>query len=1352
MFIISPKRCLGLFLLYLFTCGVVSGQPVNYIGIEQGLSNNAVTSIYQDARGFMWFGTYDGLNRYDGYGFKVYRNVIGDTASLCSNSIYTTTGDDEDHVWVGTQNGVSIFDQGSGRFKQLSYINSLGRRMASVQDNIRIIEAVGGMMLVGTQHNCLIVTDKGGGPGRQVASPVPGFGDVTAIGEDPMTHRIWVFIQQVGLCAYDPKERSLRVVSSLITQAYCLRVTRDRSVWIGNDGGCFRLDPEQGKMWPSVLPPTGKVVDLCEDRQGRLWIASDGGGVWVKAPGDEKAVPFRQGPGLPAISSNAVYAVYEDQDGRKWIGTLRGGINMISPAQEPFKKVTLASSVPANPADNFVLSFCADDRDNLWIGTDGAGLRYWDRHEGKFTEYRSDPANPRTIGSNFITSLIKDEDGDLWASTWFGGIGRFQPSTRSFRRYTCYNPERNVVENNVWVMYEDRGHTIWASTTNDGSLYYFDKGRDRFELLDNRLQNLQCIYEDKAGGFWGGNYSSLIAIDRAQLRHRTYDIGFPVRCIHEDSRGRFWVGTQDGGLLLMDRATGKYIRYTSSASGLPSNTILRILEDRSGYLWISTFNGLCRFDPVSGFCRTFSSSDGLQSSQFSFNAALALRTGEFVFGGIRGFNIFFPDSIRDQTAAPKLYLNGLRVGNKEVGTGWGDDNKGLRLPFDQGTVSIDFLALAYAGSDKISYAYRLDGWDKSWNYVGNIRTAYYSQLQEGSYTFKVKALNAGGRWSDAVSLLHITVLPPWYRSWWAYLIYGLSLCGLVLVYVEYTRYKERLKYEIRLAHLENEKEREIAERRLSFFTHISHEFRTPLTLIINPLKQWVEGNPASAESGGLMTVYRNARRLLSLVDQLLLFRKADVDMDALSITRVDIAGVCREVYALFLQQARSRQMDYRLEAPAAALWIHADLEKVEIVLFNLLSNAFKFTPQGGTVVIHLDQEGDTVRIVVRDSGCGIDEQERPFVFDKFRQGIQGGRRQPGFGIGLFLVKHFVEAHKGAVGLSSTPGQGTSITLLLPVNAGPATFEPPAANEHVLLKELAADIEQEPATKTRTTARPAEGKSPSELLTEKRSILIIDDDQDIRDYLRRAFTDQFLILDAASAEEGWTLAENQLPDLIISDVQMQGMDGIALCNRIKQSDTLGHIPVILLTAMTSPDMKLKGLEEGADDYITKPFDIHLLHAKVESVLRNRHVLQRYFFDSITLRESAVRVPAEYRNFLAKCIQVVEENIDVDDFNIKKFSQAMGMSHRALYHKIKSVSGQSAVAFIRSIRLRRAAVLMLREDLNISQAAFQVGMGDVKYFREQFSRTFGMTPSEYIKKYRSLFNRDLTVIPTPEGGEM
>lgn len=1325
--------------------------PVRILGIEQGLSNNAVMSICQDHNGFLWIGTYDGLNRWDGYGFKVFHNVIDDSTSLATNTIYSIEEDESHCIWVGGQKGLSMYNVLTSKFSRVRY-TSLSGSLESIQDNIHIVRAAGpGCILVATQHNGLLVFKNGTANGLQIPLIIndrhSGNYDVTGLAQGA-DHRLWVFVQHEGLFNYDPAQKKLSRVNSSIQQANCLKIDRKGRLWLANDGGVFLYDPPSNSYSGNFMLVKAKVVTLCSDKQGVLWIGSDGAGLWSLPNNATSASPMTGGNGKPLINSNSVYTIYEDTEGRKWVGTLRGGINIIDPSPPSFEKVVYQPPSGGDLVDNFILSFC-EDAGNVWIGTDGAGLRYWDRVKNSYRNFRHTASDPRGISSNFITSIIEDHKGELWMSTWFGGVNRLNKATGTFERYTCFNTVTNAEENNVWFLFEDSQKTLWAGATNEGSLYYLDKGLNKFVLFDNSLTNLQCMLEDSGGDLWGGNYTTLIKIDRKLKKHVLYNMGYAVRCMHEDRDKNLWIGTQGGGLFLFNKGDGHFTQYTTK-DGLPSNMLLQILEDKDGSLWISTFNGLTKFNLKTRTFRNFTQSDGLQSNQFSFNAATVLSTGEFLFGGIKGFNYFFPDSVHYSEDAPRVFLDGVKVNDKPIG----DDTSyvsgrdmekvtQITVPYNKSILSMDFLALTFAGADKVKYAYYLDGWDKNWNYI-NARTANYSRLAAGSYDFKVKVSGPDGKWGKEAQLLRIIILPPWYQTWWAYCLYAMVFAGSIYLYIEYTRKQERMKFEIKLAHLESEKEKNLSERKLSFFTNISHEFRSPLALIIDPLKKAMTQTGGKLPAEDLAVAHRNARRLLSLVDQLLLFRKADSGGDVLKISTIDVVALCNEVYQCFAQQASSREISYHFIAPTEPIQIQGDYEKIEIALFNLLSNAFKFTPRGGQIEFILREAGEKVCIEIKDTGIGIQASDLNKVFDKFQQVHAGSKGKAGFGIGLFLVKNFIERHKGTVVCKSAPGEGASFTICLlrqiPELGETYIMEGPG-RKFELLEEL---MEEENGVFEEAPGIPSDGKTAEEVVTDKKSILLIDDNAEILQYLQRLFSSKYLLYTASNGIDGFGLAEEHIPDLIISDINMTGMDGIELCTKIKQSGSLGHIPVILLTAATTSETKLKGIEGGADDYFTKPFDSEHLSARVEALLKNRNTLQRYFLDSITLKESTVKVPKEYQDFLRKCIAIIEENIDNEEFTMKKFSKAMGMSHSRLNQKVKAISGQRLNAFIRSIRLRRAAVLMLTENVNVSQAAFQVGINDARYFREQFVGIFGITPSEYIKKYRQSFNQQLNTI--------
>jgi len=577
-------------------------------------------------------------------------------------------------------------------------------------------------------------------------------------------------------------------------------------------------------------------------------------------------------------------------------------------------------------------------------------------------------------------------------------------------------------------------------------------------------------------------------------------------------------------------------------------------------------------------------------------------------------------------------------------------------------------------------------------------------------------------------------------------LYLLAGIGAIFAYLEYNKNKEKLKYKVKIAELESKKEKEIAEKQSSMFTYISHEFRTPLSLIINPLKKAVQKESVQNGSSGsdLAIAHRNARRLLSLVDQLLLFRKAENDADSLRLSPINVNNLCNEVYQCFVNQAKDKSIRYNFGIPDHEIVIIGDYEKIEISLFNLMSNAFKYTPIGGEINLKLTENDQQVYLEISDSGDGIEPKDIEVIFEKFKQIKSKVSIGTGFGIGLYIVKYFVDKHKGTVSCTSEIGKGS--TFKLTFLKGDSHFDNVEITNEIpkrsqLFDELIIDDGEE-----HQVSNPAVSETDFQkiMLTDKRTVLIIDDNVEIRAYLIKLFSESYIVYSAENGEEGLKLTKKHMPDLVISDITMEEMDGLELCRKIKENDALSHIPVILLTASKNPETHLQGINDGADDYITKPFDDDILVARVESLLRNRSNLRTYFLDSITLKENTQKVPQEYQEILKKCIDIVEANIHKRDFTIKNFALEMGMSHRTLYTKIKIISGQTLNAFIRSVRIRRAAMLMLTEDINITQASAEVGFEDPKYFRQQFVKLFGMTPSEYIKKYKSSFNSDLNVI--------
>ncbi|MGF2412006.1 MAG: hybrid sensor histidine kinase/response regulator transcription factor, partial [Ferruginibacter sp.] len=1159
-----------------------------------------------------------------------------------------------------------------------------------------------------------------------------------------------VFILDMGLYQFDLGTEKMIAVNTTIKVANCMEPDKEGNIWMGSDKGLHKFNIASGSYTNYYAVAPGKlnspqVISLCFDDKENLWIGTDGGGVNILDKATHTFSYILPDEGKNKLTSESVYSIIKDKESRIWIGTLKGGCNIIDEQQSRFRTVAYNPLAKNTLPSNFIYSFCEDRENNVLIGTDGGGLSIWNRKTNVFSNYKYIAGNAHSLSHNSVTSIKQDYTGDTWVATFGGGINKFNKATNSFQHYSCINDSTGYENVNVWLLYEDSKRTLWATTFSNGKLYRLNRTANKFEVVSQQLNNLVAITEDSEGNLWAGNSNQLIKIDTLNRQHAFYEMGKPVRAIYEDRKHNFWLGGEGGGLILFDRKQGKIIQRFSDADGLCNNAVLNIKEDKEGNLWLSTFNGLSKFDPVKKLFKNFYQSDGLQSNQFSYNAALQLSNGEMLFGGISGFNIFSPENITVRKYMPPLFITGILINNKPVAevsefiTKADNAQIGeLKIPYNEAVLSLRFNALEYSSPEKILYAYYLDGWDKGWNYTGNVRNINYNNLREGSYTLRIKNTNSNGEWNASETVLKIIILPPWYRSWWAYLIYLAAAAAVIYGYYRYRTQQSKLQYKIKLAQLTAEKEKAINENRQSFFTNITHEFRTPLTLIINPIKDILQKENDAAEKKELNFVYRNARRLLSLVDQLLLFRKTETDTGPLQIAQFNFYQLCHETFLYFIQQAKAKHIDYSFECDDNGLQIFGDKEKLDIVFYNLLSNAFKYTADRGKIIFRVIETPNTIEAAIIDNGQGIPQHIGEKLFEKYyRVNEKDKPVKPGFGIGLYLVKQFIDKHKGHISYSSNAGEGTSFYISLykgSLHFGDVEIHENETGGQHLLDEIVAGNEPDD-TILKTTTDGLES-----VISEKPSILITDDNAQMRSYLAQVFQQVFIVHEANSGEEGLKIAKEFQPDIIISDVVMQDMSGIDFCKAVKESATLNHIPFILITGSFSPESKLKGIENGADDYITKPFEKDMLVARVQSLIRKQQNLQKYFYDEITHQKNTLNISSEYKDFLEKCIAVVEKHLDDEEFNIQILAREIGMSHSSLYKKIKAISGQSANAFIRFIRLRKAAEMFINTNHNINETAFYVGIKDIKYFREQFFKTFGLKPSEYIEKYRKALGKN------------
>ncbi len=1352
------------------------------LDISKGLSNNSVNCIYQDTKGFCWFGTNDGLNRYDGYGFKVFRNKFNDSNALLSNRINVIDEDNKGRFWIGTREGLCLYSPATQQFNTVSFLNWQHK-----QDKINVIVSAilpgpADTRVVATAGQGIILYN--GLNGRQVPllenNRQVGRYLVQCLLRDRRSNDLYAFITGLGLGIY--RNNQVEIIDSTQRFAYAMQQDPSGLFWIGTENGLLSYDCRQhryGKAYTTANSPLeANVITGLYPEKDKMWVLTDGAGYYLY---DYAAGTLTRGK--EQLSSESLTSLYKDKESRIWIGTLRGGVNILDPNRIAFERVQQSNDHSKGLVSNFILSLYEDRDSSLWIGTDGSGISLWNRRANSFTTL-TNTGTPGCLPNNFVTNIIRDKNQQILVATFGGGVSRYNSASRSFQPIPLATPDGE--DKNAWVLHNDSRNITWAGTVRNGRLFMAAPGKNRFELYNNYITDVVSLHEDASGVMWAGSFNRIYRLDLARRFQQVYKIDKPARAFLDAGNDCFWIGTEGGGLVLFDKTKGVIRERLTEADGLCNNTVLNILTDREGFLWMSTLNGISRFDPRKKEFRNFYQADGLPSNEFNYNAALALADGRLAFGSIRGITLFQPAQMTGRIFQPPLQLTNILVeGTEHYKAGFPTlEQPGgvqeLRLPYDKAAITFDFVALEYSVPGKIQYAYFLEGWDKNWNYTDHRRTGNYSHLGEGTYRLFVKSTNGNGAWGPEKQLLLLVVAPPWYRTWWAYGLYLLAFAGAVYAVHDYRQRQERLKYEVRVAKInaqnereraerehrlaeqqreiadshqliaenerrisENEKqlaakEREINEKRFSFFTNIAHEFRTPLTLIINPVEDLLRKyQEEGSDDGDLRTVQRNSKRLLSLVNQLMLFRKAETEAEKLKVAPLNLTELCNEVFLSFQQEARANHISYTFEADEADTEVYLDREKTEITLYNLVSNAFKYTPPGGKITLGVKQQAGTVEVIVRDSGVGFSGEVGKKIFEKFyRAEGDDVSAKPGFGIGLYLVKTFTALQHGQISYQSEPGNGS--TFIVAYQKGKDHF----SNADLLVqKERAIKPAKAPLAplQVEPVESPVVSPMPDQLVSSRKNMLITDDDAEIRRYIHEIFRDHYHIQEAENGIEGLRLAKNHPPDVIISDIMMPGMTGLELCEQLKSQPELSHIPILLLTGSSSEEIQLKSAEKGADDYLTKPFSRELLQARVNTLLKNRGQIQQHFYDETTQRLSNLKISEEEKQFMNRCIAVIEDHLADEQFTVEAFAREMGMSHSNLYKKIKALYGYSTNGFIRFVRLRKAAQLFIDTAMNVNEVAFEVGITDVKYFRENFNKQFGLNPSAFIKKYRKALGK-------------
>jgi signal transduction histidine kinase/ligand-binding sensor domain-containing protein/DNA-binding response OmpR family regulator len=1365
--------------VFLLHTSFIPNQPENIIkkySVEDGLSLGIVTSITQDDKGLMWFATEDGLNRFDGYSFKVFKYVPDQENSLTGNFIQKVFKDSKEVIWVSSRYGLNRFDAKTESFTHYHHIPTNKGSIVG-NDITDITESGNGDLWVASYNSGFSYYNRAKDsfiPYNKQKLPELSSDKIISLHEDSKG-LLWVGTQDGGVNVFRvrngvvlEKDRSLsQDVSSSSSNIKSIYEDHLDNIWVGTSHGLALYQRENGKVFhfnaKDFSIRNNTILSIQEDSKEMLWVGVQGGGVYkldlrqLNEHALENLVftEVKGKDGNPLIQ-RSVQALYEDKDQNMWIGTYGGGIAMVSNLKERFINFHHGRTADAAEKDISYYGICTDKEGYLWLGTDGHGI-YKSKLNGGIDKHFTVGKGNTALKDNAILCALQDDYQNLWFGSYTHGLFLYSRETNSFLNFK-HAPADNTSlgGNDVRVIFEDSKHNIWVGT-NGGGLNLLDKETQTFTSFNSSNSSLtsndvRAIAEDKKGMLWIGTYGGgLYRLSPVRQSFTKFDYkpegkGYlssdVVLTLHLDKEENLWIGTEEDGLIMYNSFKKKLVRY-SEQNGLANNTVYAILSDFLGNIWMSTNKGLSKLDAKSKKFYNYDASDGLQSGQFNPGSALYNKAeGYMAFGGTEGLSLFYPAQVQERRSTPKVMITGLQLFNKPAelntaresfpGQAIGQRKKVILKP-GQSVFTIEFGALDYSSPEKNKYAYKLEGLDSEWNYVGSQRSATYRYLEPGDYTFMVKASNSNHAWGNDFTSIQISVLPPVWRTPLAYLFYLLVSAGLVYWgYVISTRQK-KLRRKLLLAKAQSRKERKLARERLSFFTEVSHEFRTPLTLMLGPLEEMIGKESCATPTGKkLSMVYRNAQKLLNLINQLLDYRKADAGNMVLKVRKGDIVGFTEEVYITFQELAERKRIDFNLYVPDVPVLAWYDREKLEMVLNNLLSNSFKYIGNGNAITVTIRTErGGTyesqagfVVVEVKDNGIGIPVGKLKHIFDWFYQGDPMAPMSSG--LGLALAKKLILLHKGQIFAESTEGEGSifGFKLLL----GKEHFEPSAIwdNEAPLVL-----LVSEPEAALVAEDSVVSGNSGHRKRLKK--ILIVEDEEEIRMFLKGCLEDTFHLIEAGNGKEGIEQTLTHHPDIIISDVMMPVMDGIAMCRELKSNIRTSHIPIVLLTAKTALTHHKEGLETGADAYLTKPFSPELLRIKLHNLLQSQEKLKRFYLNlfNINMPQPEKEAGSIDEKFLQSIYEILKTNLGNPDFNVNELSAALHMSRSLVYKKIKVLTGSSPVEYLRSLKMQEAARLLKSGRHKVFEVAYMVGFNDEKYFRQCFSKEFGCSPSNYIK---------------------
>ncbi|WP_303317224.1 two-component regulator propeller domain-containing protein [Flavivirga abyssicola] len=1360
----------------------------DHLTTNDGLSQSDINCIYQDEDGFMWFGTYDGLNKYNGYEFINYLPDANNEESISSNIIFDITGDKSGNLWIGTTGGgLNRFNKKTKKFTRYLHDVNDDNTLDSNIINSVYVDDKNNRLWVGTKKgvNLLDLSTSQNNPVFVKINSKESV-NVNDIYQD-IYGNVWVGANSDLYVVIEDEDNQFNFIKinydfNLINQ---IGENQNGELIIATNTGMFIKKNVNGSDEIIQLTHTNTRAFIV-DENNNYWVGNNKGlsqNRIVNEKDLKKKNHFEYDPiNLNSISKNIVNSIYEDRTGILWIGTNGGGVNKIDPNRKQFQHINKTSDSNSLSYDK-IRAFYEDSNNDLWVGTEGGGLNLLNSKNGnrrfnnfkKFNDLSKIFALEEVVVNNRKTLLIGTGNKP----------GLFKLDIDKANKNSNQNIDLFVnTMGSVFTILQDNNKNIWLGTYGGGVYRLIPQKNsnaykvDVFEHIQNNKSSIPSniirnIYQDSKGNIWFGTAKGLskltskellkdnpkfevyrnIPTDSTSLSHNY------ILPIYESKEGDIYVGTFGGGLNKYVPGNGKnndqFVRYYQK-DGLANEVIKSILEDDLGNLWLSTNKGLSKFDTKTQSFKNYDVNDGLQNNEFQELAGLKRSDGSLLFGGINGFNVFFPEEINENVFPAQTVVTSFSVFNNKINPGEAYNGKvlidssinyinNINLKYDQNSFTIEFAGLHYAASLKNKFSYILEGYDKDWIQTSSEkRFANYTNISHGNYTFKVKASNGDGVWDASPKVINLHIAPPFWKTYPAYIFYALLAFGLLFAFRKFTIIKTTRKHQLELEHIEKEKQEEIQVAKLEFFTNISHEFRTPLTLIKGPLDylmnaESTQKSPETKEQFSIMS--KNTDYLMRLVNQLLDFRKINQGKMRLVMRHTDIIAFVKEVGEPFQFTSHKQNIDFNISSIHKSMKVWFDHDALEKIIKNLLSNAFKFTSAHGKINVVISKESVSnasdpgyVIIEVENTGSGISEEEIKSVFNRFyTKNNNKHNPQNGAGIGLSFTQSLIKFHQGRIDVKSTPNHSTSFMVKLPLDK----------NVYKNIPEISIKDKTESDFLTRTSENESFAIDMNDEITDanivkkqskKPLVLVVDDNDDIRTFIRLALSDTFNIVEASNGEEGLRIANDFIPSIVLTDVVMPVMDGIELCNTLKSQTETSHIPIIMLTAKTSNESEVSGLKTGADGYVKKPFDINILKLKLNNILKDREELRKKFNREITLQPEDVTVTSLDEKFLQQAIEIVEKHMMNTDFNVELLVKEIGLSRSNLYIKLKDLTGLSSSAFIRNIRLKRAVQLLEQSDNSVKEIMYMTGFNTSSYFSKCFRKQFGSLPSEYVKQIK------------------